>query len=489
MSEIKVSESCDSEEDLTIGEAIEAEKKHKPDTLFLYFVVFTGIILMLVSSATNVWTSPAIIKLHSNDTSENILGREITTIETSLLLGIPGVVSLIGACFLPKLADFMGRKKSLQSMGLGMFLSIVGLAFSNNIYLIIGFMCMIQIFCAGVWGILPVYLTEICDDHNRAKHGCLMTVFSPVGQLYGLIIGPMFNLRLFTLLIGLPLIPFLLLFLLAPESPTYSLTKGRYDESLKTLKKLRNNKTEIQIEHDFNSLKESTLTPDEQKQFSLIMLINTKECRIGLLLALLPILLQNFCGIQVITPLLGPIFNDSGSNISGDNIAIIVGTVKLITFIITTFIIESTGRKPMLIISAIGAGISATCLGISFYLKEVKSPLIDKFQWAPLVFICIYFVSYSIGLGPIPMAIMSELFTSDVRATAIAVISTLSSLLLAIYTALYPILAEMIGTHWCMWMFGVSCFFGSFLIFKLLPDVRGKSIAEIQIVLKNYRIF
>ncbi|XP_056640901.1 facilitated trehalose transporter Tret1-like isoform X4 [Diorhabda sublineata] len=486
MSENKVSERCDSEEDLTIGDATEAEKKQKPDTLFLYFVVLSGIILMLVNSATNVWTSPAIIKLHSNDTNENILGRDITTLETSLLLGIPGVVSIIGACFLPKLADFMGRRRSLQAMGLGTFLSIVGLAFSNNIYSIIGFMCMVQIFCAGVWGILPLYLTEICDDHNRAKYGCLMTVFSPIGQLYGLIIGPMFNYRVFTLLIGIPLIPFSLLFLFAPESPAYSLSKGRYDESLETLKKLRSNKTDIEIEHDFNNLKKSILKSDAKKQFSLMMLINSKECRIGLFLALLPILLQSFCGIQVITPLLGPIFNDSGSNISGNNIAIIVGTVKLITFIFTTFVIENTGRKPMLIISAFGAGISATCLGVLFYLKDLKSPLIDKFQWAPVVFVCIYFVSYSIGLGPVPMAIMSELFTSDVRATAIAVISTSNRLLMASYTALYPILAETIGTHWCMWMFGVSCFLGSFLIFKLLPDFRGKSIVEIQIILKNY---
>ncbi|XP_057658517.1 facilitated trehalose transporter Tret1-like isoform X4 [Diorhabda carinulata] len=486
MSENKVSERCDSEEDLTIGDATEAEKKQKPDTLFLYFVVLSGIILMLVNSATNVWTSPAIIKLHSNDTNENILGRDITTLETSLLLGIPGVVSIIGACFLPKLADFMGRRRSLQAMGLGTFLSIVGLAFSNNIYSIIGFMCLVQIFCAGVWGILPLYLTEICDDHNRAKYGCLMTVFSPIGQLYGLIIGPMFNYRIFTLLIGIPLIPFSLLFLFAPESPAYSLSKGRYDECLETLKKLRSNKTDIEIEHDFNNLKKSILKLDAKKQFSLMMLINSKECRIGLFLALLPILLQIFCGIQVITPLLGPIFNDSGSNISGNNIAIIVGTVKLITFIFTTFVIENTGRKPMLIISAFGAGISATCLGVLFYLKDIKSPLIDKFQWAPVVFVCIYFVSYSIGLGPVPMAIMSELFTSDVRATAIAVISTSNRLLMASYTALYPILAETIGTHWCMWMFGVSCFLGSFLIFKLLPDFRGKSIVEIQIILKNY---
>ncbi|XP_072381034.1 facilitated trehalose transporter Tret1-like [Diabrotica undecimpunctata] len=474
----------------TLQENMKYEDDHnggrkKPDTLFLYFAVVTATLLMLVNSALSVWTSPAIVKMQSNNPDENILGRPITTWETSILLGVPGLVSLAGSTFLPKLSDILGRKKSLQLMGLGIFLSTIGLAFCNTINLMTILSCFIQIFCAGVIGILPIYLTEICEDHNRAKHGCLMTVFSPIGQVYALSLGPLFNLRVFTLLLSAPMVPFLVLFFLVPESPVYLLSKGMEKECIASLKKLRKNKTKKEIENEFYNINAS-IKESEKSKFSFIQLFGTKEGRVGLMLAFILILSQNLCGVQIIFPLLGPIFNDSGSKLSGDVIAVIAAVVKLITFTITTFVIETTGRKPMLIISSIGAGVSSTTLGIFFYLKYINSPFVESFHWGPLLSVSAFIISYSIGLGPIPMAIVCELFPSDLRSTALAIISTVSAIVVTGYTTFYPVLAELIHTHWCMWIFGLSCFVGTLLISTMLPEVRGKSVVEIQEILKKY---
>ncbi|XP_050503858.1 facilitated trehalose transporter Tret1-like isoform X3 [Diabrotica virgifera virgifera] len=463
--------------------------RKKPDTLFLYFAVVTATLLMLVNAALSVWTSPAIVKMQSNNTDENILGRPITTWETSILLGVPGLASLVGSAFLPKLADILGRKKSMQLMGLGTFLSTIGLAFCNTINLMTILSCFIQIFCAGVTGILPIYLTEICEDHNRAKHGCLMTAFSPIGQVYALILGPLFDLKVFTLLLSAPMVPFLVLFFFAPESPVHLLSKGMEKECIESLQKLRRNKTKKEIENDYHNLEiNKSIKGSEENRLNFIQLFGTKEGRVGLMLAFIPILSQNLSGVQIIFPLLGPIFNDSGSKLSGDTIAVIAALVKLITFTIITFVIETTGRKPMLIVSSIGAGISSTTLGVFFYLKYINSPFIESFHLGPLLSVSAFIISYSIGLGPIPMAIICELFPSDLRSTALAIISTVSALVITGYTTFYPLLAELIHTHWCMWIFGLSCFAGTFFISTMLPEVRGKSVLEIQEILRNYTL-
>ncbi|XP_072381033.1 facilitated trehalose transporter Tret1-like [Diabrotica undecimpunctata] len=459
------------------------------DTFYLRFTVLTGVIVMLEGSALSVWTSPAVIKLQSNDSSVNPLGRSITTVEISALLGIPSIVSLVSAGLLPKLADVIGRKKSLQILGLGIFLSTIGLAFCQSVSWMVFFICISSSLTAAGASILPMYITEVCEDRNRATYGCLMTASSPMGQLLCFLIGPAFHFKVFTLLIVTPLIFFLVFSVYIPESPVYCLSKGKKGECKKWLRKLRSNKSDKELEIDYNEIFFNLESLKKTKQFSLWKLLGEKEGRVGITLAMLCILGQYFSGVPIVMSLLAPIFNESGSNLSGNTIAIIVGTVKTLSFTFTSLVIQKTGRRPMLIISAAMAGIPISCLGIFFYLKHLNSPIVHQFQWIPLACILTYIISYSLGLGPIPLSLMSELFSADVRSTGLAFVSTASSLIMSFYIAAYPVLAENIGIYSCMWIFGGSCFVNSVLFTLFLPETKGKGDTEIQKLLKYYKFF
>uniref|UniRef100_A0A6P7FXA5 Facilitated trehalose transporter Tret1-2 homolog n=1 Tax=Diabrotica virgifera virgifera TaxID=50390 RepID=A0A6P7FXA5_DIAVI len=459
------------------------------DTFYLRFTVLTGVIVMLEGSALSVWTSPAIIKLQSNDSSVNPLGRPITTAEISALLGIPSVVSLLSAALLPKLADVIGRKKSLQILGLGIFLSTIGLAFCQSVNWMVFCICISSSMAAAGASILPMYITEICENRNRATYGCLMTAASPMGQLLCFLIGPAFHFKMFTILIVTPLIFFLVSSVFIPESLVYCLSKGKKGECKKWLRKLRSNKSDKELEIDYNEIIVSLESLKKTKQFSLWKLLGEKEGRVGVTLAMLCILAQFFSGVPIVMSLLAPIFNESGSNLSGNTIAIIVGTVKTLSFTFTSLIIQKTGRRPMLIISSAMAGIPVSCLGVVFYLKLINSPLVHQFQWVPLACVLTYIFSYSLGLGPIPLSTMSELFGPDVRSTGLAFVSTVSSLIISVYIAAYPVLAEHFGIYSCMWIFGGSCFVCSVLFALFLPETKGKSDAQIQKLLKHYKFF
>uniref|UniRef100_A0A6P7FMY5 Facilitated trehalose transporter Tret1-2 homolog n=1 Tax=Diabrotica virgifera virgifera TaxID=50390 RepID=A0A6P7FMY5_DIAVI len=458
----------------------------RSDTFFLQFTVMTALLIFMVGGTIIVWTSPAIVKMKSNDTSINPLGRPIETYEISKFMGTVGILSMGGALFLPKLADVIGRKKSLWVMAFFMFIGIVGLGFSRSINVMIMCSTLTNIFFCGAMGILPMYLTEICEDHNRTKYGCLMSAFIPLGQLYTYLIGPVFSYTVFTILTAVPMIPFLVLFFFAPESPVYSLKNGRKEECLRALKKLRSNKTDRELDNDLHIISKALATTNKTEGNSVGKLFGTKEGRVGMLLSLLPLFAQYFSGVPILMMLMAPIFNESGSFVSGSTIGVFVGAVKIFLFTTTSLIVERFGRRPLLLMSASGAAIPISLLGVFFYLKHINSPLVPLYPWVPLACVLTYISFYAIGLGPIPITVMGEMFSSDTRSTGCAIVTTVSSLALIVYVSAYPILAEAIGTHWCMWMFGSCCFGGALLIYFLLPETKGKNVVEIQEILKNY---
>nr|QJX15782.1 major facilitator superfamily protein [Phyllotreta armoraciae] len=456
----------------------------KPDTLFLYFTVLTGTLLFFVSGATLVWTSPVIPMLRSNNTEINPMGYPISTTEVSLIAGVPSLTMLFGSVILARVSELVGRKRCLQIIGLGLFSSTLLIAFSPNVLLIVLFRSVLYIFYIGTLTVLPVYITEICEDHNRAKFGCLMGAFLPFGNLYTYILGSFCNVRYLTVMIAAPLLFFLAFFNLAPETPVYLLSKGRKDQCIKAIHAVRKNKTSREINEEFVKI-EGTIQSSVSAQSNFIALFKTREARWGMLLAISPVIIQNLSGVTVIMTFLAPLFNSAGTSLSGNTMAIIVGSIKVCSFIFTSTIIEKTGRRRMLLISTLGTGIPLFVLGIFFYLKQQNSHLLPYIQWLPLACVISNVVMYSLGLGSIPMAIMGEYFPIELRSLALSFIMIIFGLIMFVTTFTYPYIDDYLGVHWCVWMYSGVCFLGFIFMYLVIPETKGKTLNEIQEYLKT----
>ncbi|CAH1111738.1 unnamed protein product [Psylliodes chrysocephalus] len=458
----------------------------KPDTLFLYVSVILAEMLIVVSGANVVWTSPALVKLYSNDTEVNPVGRPVTTMEVSMIAGLPSLSALIGTMVLPKISDFLGRKRHLLLMGLWTLLGGVALAFSTKVIYVIISRSFLGFAISGAWTIVPIYIAEICENHNRGKFGCFLGLFHQIGHFFAFVVGPLFSLRNFSLIITAPILIFLIFFVLIPESPIYLMSKGKEKECKEALRKFRNNKSEEDLEKDFLQIKETLKGRAEAKKANVLDLFKKRENRFALMLALLPLLVQHFSGISIIMTYLAPFFNAAGTSISGNIAAVIVSMVKISCYIFTSFVVERFGRRRMLLISATGTGIPLFALGMYFYLQYTNSDLLHFLQWLPLVAILSNVFIYSMGIGPVPMAVISELFPSDLRAASSAVINTVVTTIVFGLTSGFPLFSEAYGIHWCVWMFSLCCFVGAILIYFFLPETKGKSFSEIQEMLKMY---
>ncbi|CAG9861689.1 unnamed protein product [Phyllotreta striolata] len=458
--------------------------KRKPDTLFLYICVITGQLLIVSYGASTAWPSPVLTKLsiNSTDTDINPLGRPITTAEVSMLAGIPTFTNTLGMLLMPMLSEFIGRKRYLLLLGVIMLLSGVGLGFSSgSVALMIVARCLFG-FC-GCNIVISIYLVEICEDHNRGKFGCYLGIFNQIGHLFGYVTGPFFSIKVFSLIIISPVLLFIFIFLAMPESPVYLLKNGKEKECKSALWKLRSNKTEEEIELDLMKLKESL---KNERQGKIADLFKKRENFLAMILSFLPLLIKFSSGVTTIFTFLAPFFDQAGTSLSGDTVAIIVAVVKITFFILASFIIERFGRRKLLILSSTGTAIPLFTIGIYFYLQSINSSVLVNIQWLPLASLLLTVCLFGIGLGPIAQIVLSELPSAELRAVSISVVHSTGNVVAFALASSYPIVSESLGTQWCVWWFSMNCIVGAILMYFFLPETKGKSFVEIQNMLKNY---
>ncbi|XP_028132246.2 facilitated trehalose transporter Tret1-like [Diabrotica virgifera virgifera] len=467
------------------GEQQQSNLKH-PDTLFLYFSIISGIFLSASTGILMTWSSPAVALLSANNTYINPIGRPIAKVEITMLLGIPQLCSLLGSLALPKCADLIGRKRILHFLSVGMLITTVGLALSNTVKLLITFLTIYSFLLNGVLPILLIYVLEICEEHNRIKHSCFIIVGLTLGQMYSYSIGSFLSFKYFTLVLGIPIALFVIFCFFLVESPTYLMIKENIDECKKALWKLRSNKSQSEIERDFTAIKNSVSMDKTSDELFIIGIFTRRELRVGIFWAMIPILTNVLSGVPMFLSLTPPIFQKIQIVCSPKITAILAGVKQVIGGIHISYTLGTSGRKVRLLISSLGIGVSIAILGTIFYLDHIQSRLIYTVPWLPFVIFAVYGIFYSVGVGPIPLAVTSELFSPKVRSSALAFIVTISSIFSAITTFGFPFLVNIMGMYWCLWIFAICSFVGFGLIFYCLPELKGKSLLELQETLRNY---
>ncbi|KAM7405442.1 hypothetical protein PAMP_012704 [Pampus punctatissimus] len=93
------------------------------------------------------------------------------------------------------------------------------------------------------------------------------------------------------------------------------------------------------------------------------------------------------------------------------------GTVNTAFTVVSLFVVERAGRRPLQLIGLMGMAVSAVLLTVALVL-------LDQFRWMSYVSIVAVFsfvAFFEIGPGPIPWFIVAELFSQGPRPAAIAV--------------------------------------------------------------------
>jgi SP family xylose:H+ symportor-like MFS transporter len=247
--------------------------------------------------------------------------------------------------------------------------------------------------------------------------------------------------------------------------------KGKEDKALKVLNKISGTNSAPAILEEIKGTLHETSAPWLSFGFLVIF--------IGILLSVF----QQFVGINVVLYYAGNIFRNMGASTNSSLLqTILVGSVNLIFTVVAIMTVDKFGRKPLMIIGALGMAVSMISLGLAFYTHNEGV--------MALIFMLSYIAFFAMSWGPVTWVLLSEIFPNSVRgAMSIAVAAQWIANWLVSLT--FPIMND---NHWLTslfnhgfsyWIYGVMGILAALFVWKLVPETKGKTLEEIEKIWKK----
>ena len=390
---------------------------------------------------------------------------------------------VFGALFAGALSDKYGRKKVLLLSGLLFTLSALGSAVPDNLtqFVLARFIGGLGVGSASM--LSPLYISEIAPAKIR---GMLVTLYQ-LAIVFGINIiyivnylianthDQVWNVQLGWRYMlgseGIPAILFFILLFFVPESPRWLVKENRSEEALKILNKIN------RPEETHRILEEIKETVNEEKG-SFLDLFKPgirKAMVVGSVLAFF----SQVTGINAIIYYAPEIFKQVGfGSESALFQTMIIGFVNMLFTLVAIRLIDYWGRRTLLIWGLSGMVSCLLGMGMFFYFEITSGPLL-------LLFILGFIASFASSLGPIPWVLISEIFPTKTRGTAMSFSIVILWLGVVLITQFFPVLLSLFGGAFTFWIFMINALI--LLIFTLIfiPETKQKTLEEIQEIWKS----
>jgi len=393
---------------------------------------------------------------------------------------------IIGVAFSGDLSDRLGRKKLLFLAAVLFLFSALGCSLVSSLNWLIASRLLGGIGVGIASIVVPLYLSEISPAAIRGR----LVTFYQLAITIGILMAYVTNSVLLNYseqhtatsglidlvyvkevwrgmfsIGGVLAVLFLIGLFFVPESPRWLIKKGRSLEGLAILKDINNGKDEaveaslIGEKHDDNGSYKELLSPKLRK---------------AMLLGILLPLFSQLSGINAIIYYGPSILNDAGIALSNSFLGqIIFGAANVVFTFIAIWKVDNWGRRPLYLLGTVGATVSLFVTGILFYLGLTSSIFL-------IISVTLFLACFAFSIGPLKFVIASEIFPTNVRGKALGVSIMVMWVADTIMGQVTPILLKEAGTPATFWVFAFFCFIAFFIVYKLLPETKGKSLEEIE---------
>ncbi|KAL1583278.1 hypothetical protein WHR41_07841 [Cladosporium halotolerans] len=284
-----------------------------------------------------------------------------------------------------------------------------------------------------------------------------------------------------------------------PQSPRHLMNRGREEECLATLARLRSTSIDdIRVRVEFLEIKalrefERQRSIEKFPQYQdgsfksnfmiglndYMSLVTNKSMFKRTIVAVLTMVFQQWNGVNAILYYAPFVFE--GVGLTGGTISLlatgVVGVVMFLATIPAVLFVDRFGRKTILIVGGLGMAIS------HFIVAGITGAYKDNWEnnqgaaWTAVVFIWLYAIHFGYSWGPVAWIIISEVFPLGLRAKGVSIGGSsnwLNNFAVAMSTSDF-IETSQFGAFI---FFGVITTIGVIWVYFLVPETKGRTLEE-----------
>jgi major inositol transporter-like SP family MFS transporter len=409
-------------------------------------------------------------------------------IASSLLVG-----AAFGALGGGRLADRLGRRRTIGILALIFTVAAVGCATAPNVPVIVGCRILLGLGVGGASVTVPAYLAEISPANRRGRIVTRNELMIVTGQFLAFVsnavLANAFSHRpeIWRWMLAVAVLPAIALWIgmnFMPESPRWQAMQHRYEDALHGLMRLRSPED---ARSELAQIRQSVDKEQAAPKSSLRELWTTGWLRRVLLIGILIAVVNQITGVNSIMYYGTQIIAGAGLSLDASLVANIGnGTVSLAAMLFGIWLLGYVGRRRMVLVGLMGTSTVHLAIGtVSLAIPEgpVKAYTVLGLTMAFLAFM-------QGAVGPATWVLLSEVFPGRVRGLGMGVAVFLMWTTNFLITLTFPWAVSPAGI-------GIS---GTFFVFAglgvvaliactvWLPETRGKTLEQIEWIFADGRI-
>ena len=475
---------------------------------------------------------------------------DLTEIQAGWVVSAPSFAAMFAMLFSGRISDLIGRKKTLIFVAFLYAISAILSALAGSYEMLYIARIIGGIAFGAALVLAPIYIAEISTAENRGKLVSLQQLNIVFGFFAAFLSNYFFNKynttdstfltdeNVWRWMLGVELIPAIIYFVFlffVPKSPRWLYLNKDFAEAKKVLIKIHGvDRGGIEI-----AAIEKNIHLDENNSKLKIRDLLKSSLRFILVIGLIVGVLQQITGINAVYFYATSIFKQTGIGTDAAfSSGVLLSTISVIFTFVAIYLIDRMGRRPLLLIGTAGIAVSLLVCAYGFneatyqlskeeinqlefsdsqkllpfanklyesdveFKNELKEVLGSKIYSkndgaileaattinANLILIGIlgFIACFAFSLGPVMWVLLSELYPIKYRGLAIGVIAFINSLISSLVQLVFPWELSNLGNALTFFLFGSVAFIGFFILLKILPETKGKSLEELEFeLIKN----
>jgi SP family galactose:H+ symporter-like MFS transporter len=410
--------------------------------------------------------------------AELFFKNDFTLSTFALEVIVSGVLAgaAVGALGGGRLADIFGRRLLLIATAI-IFAAgaIICAAATSPAMLIVG-RIIVGLGIGLSSGTVPVYISEVAPADARGWTVSLFQLAITIGILLAYVVDYAFaKSEAWRWMFGISLVPaaiFAIGMYFLPESPRWLVRHGDPVRARAILARIR---ATSNVDAELKEIEQSFAQSEQHGNWRDLLSPSLRPAlTVGIGLAIF----QQVTGINTVIYYAPLIIQSAGvSTASGAILATAgIGAVNVLMTIVSMWLIDRIGRRPLLLTGIAGMVVTLGVLGWAFH-SNVRS---EALSWLAVISMMVYVASFAISLGPIFWLLIAEIYPLQVRSSSEGLAATFnwgSNLLVSLT---FLTLLQGIGAPKTFWLYGL-CAIGAWIFsYSLVPETKGRTLEQIE---------